>query len=88
MKSLLFLSFSDILASRSLISCLVRFLEEVAVETRSRKLGVRVGGGSSCMILATVFRMGMTQISCTMATYFPTFSGIGDTEVVEILSGG
>ena len=51
-----------------------QFLEEVAAETRYRKLGVRVGG-SSWIMLPIVSRRGVAKRSWTMATNFPNLAG-------------
>ena len=61
-KSLLFLSFSAKCASKIPISYLLRSLEEVAEDTHSRKLGVRVVG-VSLMMLSVASRRGVVQMS-------------------------
>ena len=67
-NSLLFLYFSAKWASKSPISCLVIYLEEVAEDIHSRKLGVRVGG-YNWISLAVVSRRGTAKRSCDMAIH-------------------
>ena len=61
-KFLLFLSFSAKWASKSLISCIFKSLEEMSEEMHLKKLGVRVGG-LIWMTLPTISRRGMAKKS-------------------------